>query len=37
MKQLNVPSLQVPKLRFGMSNGGLGSAIKLSNLDVNPW
>ncbi len=37
MKQLNVPLLQVPKLSFGMSNGGLGSAIKLSNLDVNPW
>ncbi len=37
MKQLNVPSLQVSKLRFVMSNGGLGSAIILSNLDVNPW
>ncbi len=32
MKQLNVPSLLVLKWHFGISNGGLGSAVKLSNL-----
>ncbi len=37
MKQLNVPSLLVLKWHFGISNGGLGSAVKLSTLDLYPW
>ncbi len=39
MKQLKVPSLPFLKCHFGISNGGLGSAFKLSNvnLDLNLW
>ncbi len=37
MKQLNVPSLLVLNWRFGISNEGLGSAVKLSTLDLDPW
>ncbi len=34
---LNVPSLLVLKWRFRISNKGLGSAVKLSTWDLNPW
>ncbi len=34
---LNVPSLLVLKWHFRISNKGLGSAVKLSTWDLNPW
>ncbi len=37
MKQLKVPLLLVLKCRFGISNGALGSAIRLSTLHLNQF